>query len=201
MTKRFYLVRHGETVKKIGDPSLSEKGLAQAKSTGYYFKNLSIQKIITSPALRSKQTAQVIANALKLEFAIKPLLKERVNWGDDPNQKFENFLVMWKKASIERDWIPQIGDSSRKAGERLSSFISSQDDEFVHTILVTHGGIITDFLCNIFDEDKLNIKFPNFANLKDSSILECSITIIDFDPKTYKYTLIELVSTKHLDKI
>lgn len=198
---RFYLVRHGEKVKQIGDPPLSEKGVLQAITTGKYFKNISIQKIISSPILRAKQTAHQIAEVLKIEVATHDLLKERVNWGDDPSQNFESFLAMWERASDERDWIPPVGDSSRNAGERLNKLISSQNNEIGQTVLVTHGGIITDFLRNVFSNEQLDAKCPNFTKMKDLDILECSITIIDFDAKTQKYDLVELASTKHLQEI
>ena len=198
MKKRFYLLRHGEKVKQIGNPPLSEKGVLQAKATGTYFKTLPIQRIITSPILRAQQTAQQIADALALQVITHKLLKERVNWGDDPTQNFESFLAMWERASADRDWIPQVGDSSRHAGERLNKFIYSQNDEVNQVILVTHGGIITDFLRNVFSDEQLDAKFSNFTEMKDQNILGCSVTIVDFDPKIQRYDLVELASTKHL---
>jgi len=199
MKKRFYLVRHGEKVKQIGDPPLSEKGLLQARLTGKYFRYTPVQKVISSPILRAKQTAQQIAEALALDFEIHDFLKERVNWGDDPAQSFADFLAMWEKASTERNWVPPVGDSSSRAGKRLEQLIGLQNIESGRVVLVTHGGIITDFLRNVFSNDELDAKFVGFEKAKDASILECSITTVDFDPKTQKYELIELASTKHLN--
>lgn len=201
MKQIIYLVRHGDKLKQIGDPHLSDKGILQAKATGEYFKSLPIQKIIASPISRSRQTAQYIANALALEVSTHDLLKERVNWGDDPHQTFENFLAMWKRASLERNWIPPVGDSSRAAGERLHTLITSHIDPVDNVILVTHGGIITDFLRNIFDEQILNAKFNGFNKTRDENILECSITTIGYNLANSTYELIDLASTKHLQKI
>lgn len=201
MKQTIYLVRHGEKIKHIGDPHLSNKGVLQAKATGQYFKSLPIQKIIASPISRSQQTAQYIADVLALEVLTHDFLKERVNWGDDPHQTFENFLAMWERASSERNWVPPVGDSSRAAGERLHTLITSYIDPVDHVILVTHGGIITDFLRNIFDEQILNAKFHGFNKTKDENILECSITTIDYNPQDSIYELIELASTKHLQEV
>lgn len=195
------MVRHGEKVKQIGDPPLSEKGVLQAKATAKHFKNLKVCKVISSPILRTKQTAQHIADELALDILIDDLLKERVNWGDDPNQSFDDFLAMWAQATLERDWVPPVGDSSRKAGERLQEIISSSDEDNGDIVLVTHGGIITDFLSNVFCDQILDAKLPIFSSEKDSSILECSITTIDYDPETRKYELLDLSSTKHLEEI
>lgn len=201
MKQTIYLVRHGDKVKRMGDPPLSDKGVLQAKATGQYFKSLQIQKIIASPISRSRQTAKYIADALALEVLTHDLLKERVNWGDDPHQTFENFLAMWNRASSERNWIPTIGDSSRAAGERLNTLVTSRIGPVDHVILVTHGGIITDFLRNIFDEQILNAKFNGFNKTRDENILECSITTIGYNRDNSTYELIELASTKHLQEI
>ena len=198
MKKRFYLVRHGEKVKQIGDPPLSEKGFLQAKLTGKYFKTIPIKKIISSPILRTKQTAQQIAEVLALDFVIHDFLKERVNWGDDPTQSFADFLAMWERASEERDWLPPVGDSSSRAGKRLEELVGLQNCKPEHVVLVTHGGIITDFLRNVFTDTELDAKFAGFDKAKDAGVLECSITTVDFDPKTKKYELVELASVKHL---
>lgn len=198
MKKRIYLVRHGEKVKKMGDPPLSEKGNSQAKATGHHFKGKLVDKIVSSPILRTIETSQHIASALNIALSIDYLLKERVNWGDGPNQSFENFLAMWKRASSERDWIPSVGDSSIASGERLKRVIRNLENGVNNVILVTHGGIITDFLRNEFSNEVLDQSFPNFSKLVDEAILECSITTIDYDPIMDKFDLIELASVDHL---
>lgn len=198
MKKRIYLIRHGEKVKKIGDPSLSEKGNSQAKVTGNHFEGKVVDKIVSSPILRTMETSQHIGSALNIIPSVDHLLKERVNWGDDPNQSFEDFLAMWKKATSERDWVPPVGDSSISSGERLKKVIKSLENSVNTAILVTHGGIITDFLRNEFGDEVLNQNFPNFSKLVDGAILECSITTIDYDLVTDKFELIELASVDHL---
>lgn len=200
MKKRFYLVRHGDKVKHIGDPPISENGVIQAKATGKYFKKIPIKKILSSPILRAKQTAQHISDMLTLDFAKEVLLKERVNWGDGEPSDFEDFLVWWEKASEERDWVPPIGDSSRKAGERLQKLISSYAGDDDQILLVTHGGVITDFLRNVFNEEILDAKVTDFSKLRDKSIHECSVTVVDYDSTTSTYELIELASTNHLQR-
>ena len=198
---RFYLIRHGEKIKQVGDPPLSEKGKLQAAITAKYFQTLSVGKIISSPLLRTKQTAQQIADILNMEVLLDDLLKERVNWGDDPQQTLEDFLAMWQKATKDRGWIPQVGDSSRSAGQRLDKLIRSQKADYQSVAMITHGGIITDFLRNIFNGQQLEEKCPGFTELIDEKILECSITVVDFDAKKDNYNLIEVASVKHLQGI
>jgi broad specificity phosphatase PhoE len=82
-----------------------------------------------------------------LPVIIEPLLRERVNWGDAPEQEFADFMAMWERSSRERDWQPPVGDSSRAAGQRLEQFIQAQQKQHPQaTILaVTHGGVLADF--------------------------------------------------------
>lgn len=201
MNKRFYIVRHGKKVKRIGDPPLSDIGVLQAKATGKYFKSLPIGKIISSPILRAKQTAELIASYLSLDVTTDELLKERINWGDDLKQTFDDFLNIWRRASFDRDWVPPIGDSSRNAGDRLNRIINLQDGSENQIVLVTHGGITADFLRNYFNETDLNSSYENFSNILEESMSECSITTVDFNPENKSYKLINLASTKHLKRL
>ena len=198
MTKTFYLIRHGDKVKTIGDPPLSEKGVAQALATAEYIANHPVQQIIASPILRTQQTAKYLADKLGFSVQTEPLLRERVNWGDDPEQSFEDFLAMWEKASLERDWTPPVGDSSRNAGKRIQQVIETYNGSQKHIALITHGGVITDFVLNVFDNKTLDEAFPDFSKTKDNNVFECSLTIVEYNPINNNYELKLLASIDHL---
>lgn len=83
---RILFVRHGESVANakglIGEPDtpLSEKGREQAHATGQILGAENVTQIISSPFLRARQTAEIIAAELGLpSSAIKILhdLRER----------------------------------------------------------------------------------------------------------------------------
>ncbi|MCD8484751.1 histidine phosphatase family protein [Candidatus Woesebacteria bacterium] len=198
MNKTFYLIRHGDKVKTIGDPPLSEKGVAQAIATAEYMSNHPLQQIIASPILRTQQTAKYLADKTGFRIETEPLLRERVNWGDDPEQSFEDFLAMWEKASLERDWTPPVGDSSRNAGKRIQQVIETHDGTQEHIALITHGGVITDFVLNVFDSKTLDEALPDFSKTKDSNVFECSLTIIEYNSTNSNYALKLLAGTDHL---
>ena len=203
MNRKIYIIRHGQKVKTSGDPPLSDFGKKQAKKTAEYIKFFPIKTIASSPILRTKQTAKFIANEFGLEFEVNDLLKERVNWGDDPNQSFEDFLSMWRRSSRERTWKPPVGDSSYRAGERLMKILlDPKYKEIDSLVLVTHGGIITDFLRNIFSVEYLNEFVPDFENKLEESVKECSITILETsDDSNEKFKLIKYAYTDHLDEL
>lgn len=187
---KFYLVRHGEKEKTAEDPGLTELGKKQASATGKYFKDKKIGAIYSSPLKRTAETAKHIASFHNLEVIVNPELRERANWGDLPGQSFEEFLEMWKLCNENRDYVPLIGDSSRKAGERIEKYLRELHKKHPHdeTILVIHGGLIADLLLNIF---------PIIINRPSATeIVECSITIINFDGKNFE--LEKLAETSHL---
>jgi broad specificity phosphatase PhoE len=199
MIKHLYLIRHGEKAKQSGDPPLSELGNKQAQLTAICLKSLPITKIVASPSLRTKQTALHIANQLGLNLEINDLLQERANWGDNPKQPFNDFLSIWKRASKERNWQPPIGDSSIQSGKRLEKFIIDSlmyKDE--HLAVITHGGIISDFLRNVFTDDTQNQQIGNFDFTLDSFIKECSITEVQVNLIDSKIQLITFADTSHL---
>ncbi len=52
-------------------------------------------------------------------------------------------------------------------------------------VVVTHGGIITDFMMNVFTNQQLNHLCPNFKTVQSLFIPECSITVIRYDEGNY----------------
>ena len=75
---KMYLVRHGEKEKIKGDPPLSANGQFQAVKTAEFFLNIPVDRIISSPAMRCKETAQIISDKLGCGYELSNLLKERV---------------------------------------------------------------------------------------------------------------------------
>ena len=198
--KTFYLIRHGQKESYQGDPELTELGRLQAYHTAEHLKAFPISKIVASPLKRTQQTAQAIAAALQLEYEMHPLLRERINWGDDPNQTWPNFIKTWIKSSVNREYVPPFGDSSLKAGLRVEKVIHElmmeKDQEMA---LVTHGGAISDFLRNGFEVHALEAQYPRFSFLYELGIKECSITQVRFDGKNYELECV--ASIEHLPSL
>lgn len=194
----FYLVRHGMKEKSVGDVKLSIEGIQQAKKTASYFENKQIKEIFSSPLRRAKETAKYISDSIKISVREDIRLRERANWGDIPGQSYDEFVEIWDKCSIERDYVPPQGISARQSGQRLEEFMfdcssHAANSEFV---VVTHGGIITDFMINVFSPQQLDDLCPNFKTVQSLLIPECSITVIRYDEG--KYAIDEFALTLHL---
>ncbi|MDB4867319.1 MAG: phosphoglycerate mutase, partial [Cohnella sp.] len=178
MSTNFYLVRHAIKEKGVGDVAISPEGILQAQTTARHFRHMPIKVIMTSPLKRAKETALLIAKEAKTTISEDIRLRERANWGDIPEQAFDEFVDMWERCTRERDFSPPEGDSARKAGERLSSCLLELADKHPpsNIIIVTHGGLITDFLVNEISDGELQKWHPNFLVEQSNLVSECSIT-------------------------
>lgn len=198
MKKVFYLLRHGNKNPGKGNPTLSDIGTDQANITGYYLKKKNIQAIYSSPYIRAKITAQIIAEILDLPVNISNLLSERSNW-DDSSMSFDNFLDIWSKSTINRDWRPPIGDSSIDSGKRLEKFILNQMKSVTNNILVvTHGGIIADYLRNNISDLEINSLNSNVNESNNWLIAECSLTVVEVQSPENKIKVKSVSDTNHL---
>ncbi|GAA3412474.1 histidine phosphatase family protein [Paenibacillus hodogayensis] len=183
MSSTFFLVRHAIKEKAIGDVSITTEGNLQAQLTARWFCNLQIAAIVTSPLKRAKETAEPIAIKTNATVSEDSRLRERANWGDLPEQTFEEFIDMWQRCTRDPEYIPPVGDSAKQAGERLCSLLlelSKNHPTGSNIVLVTHGGLITDFLVQSFSEDQLNVWHPNFVAVQSNLVPECSITRLSY---------------------
>lgn len=195
----FYLIRHGQKQPTAGEPTLTDLGHHQAKVTAQYLKQFPISQIFASPSQRTQQTAAYIAEHFGLPVTTHELLRERANWGEDPLQSFDDFLKMWSMATTQRDYQPPVGDSSIAAGQRIEQVVQSlhAQSEHQHIALVTHGGVIADFLRNVFGDDSIQQILRQFEHGQGYHIHECSVTIVTFHEQRPQLSL--LAFDGHLD--
>lgn len=176
--QNIYLVRHGEKDLTPPDPELTAKGFDQAFKTSLYFKDFSDVQIISSPLRRAVQTADAIAKQLKSKVETNEMIRERINFGDDPNQKKEQFLADWKKTTLDRNYVPMLGQSSMDAGQRMKKFLDTLPLSHENIILVSHGGIISDLLRTLFGDSFVSPLLFNRKKNRQFHIDHCSITYL-----------------------
>ena len=194
---RCHFIRHGKRDLRIGDPSLTSEGRAEAELLAEKLAANRIARIFCSPLARTRKTAEIIAAALNLEVTEDPRLRERINWGDIEGQSFDEFMAQWGRCSRERDYQPGVGDSSIGAGRRIEAFVSdcylqSSGDTVIG---VTHGGVLADFLLNVFSSEELSRISPEFCNdpYSAEAIRECSVTTIAYDGSQYRLDVVGAV--------
>lgn len=83
--RRFYLIRHGETllnaehIRQGEDGALSEAGRRQAEAVGRYLEQFPIKRILTSAYPRARETSAIISAHLRAQVVASPLFAERRN--------------------------------------------------------------------------------------------------------------------------
>ena len=201
MVKKVYLVRHGDKIREPGDPGLSPLGKKQAMLVGKYLSQFPIDNIICSPLSRARLTAEIINRYVDCcVIKTSDLLKERMNWGNNPGQSIQDFLKEWRKASINRSWKPSSGDSAMIASKRFKKVILSKLKNTKRgLILVSHGGIISDYLMDNFSSELLDNKIEGFSKRVLEGVSECSITELSFENDRNFPKLIKLGNVKHLE--
>lgn len=201
MSIHLFLVRHALKQKAVGDVPITPEGINQALLTARYFGTLPVTAIVSSPLRRAKETAEYIALETNSTVKVDNRLRERANWGDLPGQTFEEFVEMWDRSTREPDYVPPIGDSARQASDRMFSLLLDLVNDYPsgsNVVLVTHGGLITDFLVNFFSENVLNKFHTNFIAEQSQLISECSITKLIYDRG--QYTIDTFGSVEHFSR-
>jgi broad specificity phosphatase PhoE len=191
-------VRHGAKAPWSGDPPLSPVGIHQAWATATYLRAVPLAAVYASPLRRARETAVSIAAAHALSVVEDARLRERANWGDLPGQSFMDFVAMWERCTRDPTYAPPVGDSARQAGARMDAFLRETTGMRLaaSVAVVTHGGVLADFLVQAFALDELNRWHPDFLAAQSDVIAECSITRLAFHGATY--TLASLAETRHL---
>lgn len=83
--RRFFLIRHGETllnhehIRQGEEGTLSEEGRHQAERVGKALSSLHIKRILSSTYPRAQETAQIVNTYLKVPIVYSKILTERRN--------------------------------------------------------------------------------------------------------------------------
>jgi broad specificity phosphatase PhoE len=188
-TKRFYFIRHGQTVlnemqvKQDSTGSLNEKGIIQAKITGKYLRQFGIQKIYASPYIRAVETARVINQYLNVPLVYTPLLVERRNPSDIIGKSFFDTEV--KKVidlidlSYHSDNFRYLDeenfDDLKKRAHRCLRFLGSRFP--LQVAVVTHGVFLKMMLAYMVHQGSLHnsayIRLSYFNTADNGGITVC----------------------------
>lgn len=146
-------LRHGETPHTVekrfsgsggDDPALSETGEAQARAAAQYLSTIGgIDAVVASPMLRTRQTAQVVAESLGLDVKVEKGWVE-CSFGDwdghtfaEVQQKWPDALNAWMESTTV---APPGGESfdacARRARSARDGLLAAYPGKTV--LVVTH---------------------------------------------------------------
>lgn len=180
--------RHGETVfgseerlEGLSKSPLTENGRKQAERLGFYCQEKEIKTIISSPLLRTMETASVVGEILKIKPKIDERLRE-ICFGEWEGRRKdilkESFLWGERKKDLFHFSHPGFfkgfpGESYSDAYNRFVSFI----EEFKpreNSLIVTHLGIVRSAL--LFFKKASLFEFGEFTPPNNQ------IIIVNFPP-------------------
>ncbi|WP_193015021.1 2,3-diphosphoglycerate-dependent phosphoglycerate mutase GpmB [Proteus sp. FME41] len=180
-----YLVRHGETewnvarrIQGQSDSPLTANGVRQAQQVAEKVKSAGITHIISSDLGRTRQTAEIIAQACGCEVITDPRLRE-LNMGVLEQREIATLKTQeeaWRKSLIDGTpdgRIPQ-GESMAELASRMQDALNQCLDlpENSRPLLVSHGIALGCLLSTV-------LGLPAYAERR-LRLRNCSISRVDY---------------------
>ena len=173
---KLYVVRHGETLANLEErvsgskeSPLTSKGIMQAKKLGEELKDISFDRVFSSPLLRTIDTARLIT---KKTVIIDERLIER-DYGDNEGKiKIEtNPNELWDyNLNVETGGCEKVHDILNRAKDFISDLKENYPDETL--LVVTHSGVARAIYYSLH-------KIPKDGNLRKIELPNCGYQIYE----------------------
>ncbi|MEE9239876.1 MAG: histidine phosphatase family protein [bacterium] len=198
-----YLLRHGETawnverrIQGVSDTPLNEVGRAQSQALITPLQGRPFTALYTSPLVRARQTADVLAAALRLEVREDPRLAELdqgelegMNF-DQIEERFNGFLDTWRTApaDIQMPGGENLHQLQARAWAAVEEIQAAHPEEMV--IAVSHNLAISTLLCRIMEMDLNGIRRIRQHN--------AAINLVEHNPER-GWSVLTMNAVSHLD--
>ena len=164
---KFYFVRHGESVANLRrefsnsgvSHPLTEKGIEQARALAQHLMEIPFEIIYSSPVLRAMQTAQIVAEQLRIPVEVTEALRE---WSVGIYEGTTDPQGWDLHRQVQEDWyFKDKLESKMPGGENLieirgrfvpfiEGLIQRYKDTDRNILCVAHGGLYLAMLPVIF---------------------------------------------------
>lgn len=164
-----YVARHGRSTyneqhKLSGrrDVPLSEEGMKQAHALAEHCKTLRLDLILTSPLIRAKETARIVAERCGVICKVEPRLVEQ-NFGEyEGVQRSDYREFLWSEFAVR---CPN-GESVLDIAARIYPLLDEikRKYEGKNVLLLCHGGVarvIRTYFCDMTREEFIGEVLPN----------------------------------------
>lgn len=191
--RRFYFVRHGETllnaqhVRQGEEGALSERGREQARRVAERLKNFSIERIISSSYPRAQETAQIIASELHIPITVSKLFAERRNPKEIIGKATSDPDVI---SIVDRIDLAYHADDYRYSDEENYTDLKKRARKCLallsrqgagETAIVTHHGFLK--MCIAYMLYRENLHAGDFIKLSFFNVSDnAGITICEYNP-------------------
>lgn len=165
--RNIFLIRHCKPEFKEGirlcigksDIPLSNEGLEHAKQLAYYFTDININCIYSSPLKRAKETAEIIAEVMagsRLNVVIKENFSE-LNIGKWDGLSFEEIKLRYPEEYENRgkdldNYIVEGGESMAMCRERaIRELHKTIEESHGNILVVAHAGVIRTIISSLLN--------------------------------------------------
>ncbi len=198
---KLYIIRHGQTdwniAKKIQgrqDIPLNERGHFQAQCLGKAMENRPITAVFSSPQIRAMETAIAVASPAGVPvIPVRDLME--INYGVWEG-KTEEELLRDDRALYEAWWshpaetAPPEGESINQVNERCRQAWKEIKPQLTgDAAIVAHGGLLAHFMEQLLGNESVAVS---------TVAHNASITTIEYEPETERFTLVEFDDYRHL---
>lgn len=171
-------VRHGVTAwNKEGRAQgssnipLDEEGIKAAKLLASRLANENWDIIFTSPMMRARQTADILAVQSEIEVIEDDRLRERSGGlieGTTEQERLQKWGPQWRKLDLQFE-------TGKSVVARGLEFVNEQAQRYPNEqlIFVSHGSFIKRIIAALLEDKKYAVKIDN-----------TSLTVIDLDKKS-----------------
>lgn len=169
MNKKIYMIRHCEAKGQPPESVLTVKGHDQAGELADFFSGIQIDRIISSPFVRARQTIEPIANRKGVSIELDERLSERIL----SSKPLDDWIDKLKATYTDLELTFEGGESSKEAMNRIVAVVADVvDDEAENTIIVTHGNIMS-LLLHYYDK---NFGFEEWKKLSNPDVFLLEFT-------------------------
>jgi broad specificity phosphatase PhoE len=175
-----YIVRHGQSEANVQDrygmdTPLTDTGREQARLVRDVFAGIHFDAVFSSPLVRARETAEIIARERKLEILTREALRERFygkiegRLGREIKKEFAEIHTLREKSAYE-DWKQvKMVEGYESDEEIMSRFITALREIAVaysgKTVLVTnHVSMMKTFLIHLGLYTRQQLRESAFAN-------------------------------------
>lgn len=161
---KIYMVRHGEAAASWGahkDPGLSELGKAQAEAAADRLESLGPLPILSSPLLRTQETAVPLAK----RWGVKPVIEQHV--AELPSPEDQEDRATWLRGAMQGEWAA-LDPLYQDWAKSVADFIEIIQED---TVIFSHFIAINVVLGRVTGSNRVVTFAPD----------NCSITIFGND--------------------
>lgn len=149
--KKIFFIRHCLATGQHKDAPLTQKGVKQSYRLAQFFneQRFPIERIISSPYLRTIDTIKPYAEIQGIKIEIDPRLEERILSAEPLDDWFE----MLAYSFTNKDFKLPGGESSAEAMQRALGVLETifQDQNNDHVVCVSHGNLLA-LIFNYYDQ-------------------------------------------------